>query len=174
MVESFNRRAANDGLFLGIYLSVIFLVSIFSAKMLVLAHIGLLMLLALPFVGIWAIVRFHRNCQGIAPLSVLWMYGILLFLYASLICAIVVYVYMQYIDTDLITNQINETIEAAEKAPTAFSTDFIAQLKQLRDSHMLPSPIQIAMAMLWATSFFGSVLSLLTAIALSIFKKRKH
>ncbi|MGN0232165.1 MAG: DUF4199 domain-containing protein [Muribaculaceae bacterium] len=174
MVESFNRRAANDGLFLGLYLSAIFMASIFSTEVLVLGHIGLLMLLALPFVGIWAIVRFSRSCQGMAQLSVLWMYGILLFLYASLICAIVSYLYMQYIDPDLITNQINGTIEAVEKAPAALNNDFIAQLKQLRDSHMLPSPIQIAMTMLWGTSFFGSVLSLLTAIALSIFKKRKH
>ena len=89
MLKSIYRRGADDGLILGIYFSVMSILSMTTQNMPLLSLASLIMFLLVPFV----LYRFLRKCyvaeHGLSQFSALWMLGILIVPFGSLICVAV-------------------------------------------------------------------------------------
>lgn len=167
-VKSIYRRAADNGLIFGVYLSVLFVMFVLSGKSFLTSLAGLVLLLGIPGV----IFVFLRRCFiaefGKTTISGLWMLGILIFIYASLICGVVTYVYLQYFDPSFIYNQAQAALDIYRSVEEIKGTDLVIGMQRAIEEKLLPTPIQFVFQMIWVTTFFGSLLSLLTALIVRV------
>ncbi|MDD2961421.1 MAG: DUF4199 domain-containing protein [Muribaculaceae bacterium] len=161
MIKSIYRRGADDGLIFGIYLSAIFLCSVIGVGVPILSILSLLLIIALPLLLFKFLRRSFVASNGLSTFSEVWMLGILIFLFGSLICGVVTYVYLQFIEPTFIYDQVNAALDIYKSMPQMKDAEFVKIIQQAIDQHLLPSAIQIVIQMIWFTIFSGSLLSLL-------------
>lgn len=167
-IKSIYRRAADNGLIFGVYLSLLFIMFVFSSESFLMSLVGLVLLLGIP--GI--IFVFLRRCFvaefGKTTISGLWMLGILIFIYASLICGVVTYVYLQYFDPSFIYEQAQAALNVYQSVEEIKGSDIVVGMQRAIEEKLLPTPIEFVFQMIWITTFFGSLLSLLTALIVRV------
>lgn len=125
------------------------------------------MIAGVPFYVYWRLRKGYADEGGTMQVSALWMQGIVMFFCASLIMALAVYVYLQFIDTDYISRLINMTKEMAGRVP-----EYSAMLGEvdLDAVAKIVTPIKLSMELLWMGVFSGSLLSLAEAMIVPIKK----
>lgn len=157
------RRGADDGWKLGLMFIVIFLLNAYSLRFPVLGVPAMLLTLGVPVPAYIWLTRDYRRYPNFRFFSAVWMQGITLFFCASLILALTMYVFMRFIQPGFIYTNVefvmqtyrdmqSEVPEAGQMADT---------LQKMIDNNMLPTPISLAVTMIWTITFFGSLLSLL-------------
>lgn len=164
------REGAYKGVATGIYLTAIFLFTVWSEKSALLSLAGLVMIFGMPFFTYRQMVKIHKKYFCTSDFSSLWMLGISMFIGGSLICALCTYIYLQYVDPGFIYRQAVNAMELYKEIDPRNETGIAETIKTLIDNNMLPSAIEIAVEMLWITTFFGSLLSML----LSVIVRRRH
>lgn len=87
-----------------------------------------------------------------------------------MICALCSYAYLQYIDPDFIYRQTVNAVELYRELDPGNSSGIAEVIDTVIDNNMLPTPIEVAVEMLWMTTFFGSLLSML----LSAIVRKRH
>ena len=125
-VKSIYRRAADNGLIFGVYLSVLFVMFVLSGKFFLTSLAGLVLLLGIPGV----IFVFLRRC----------------FIY----------------------NQAQAALDIYRSVEEIKGTDLVIGMQRAIEEKLLPTPIQFVFQMIWVTTFFGSLLSLLTALIVRV------
>lgn len=162
-IKSVYKRGAEDGLLFGLYISILailfFIMSNYSWASVPL----LLMILGIPFV----IFKFQRRCLkdefGKSDFATLWMLGILISIFGSLICAVTSYVYMEFINHTFMYDQVNIALELYKGIPEFKNSEMVTMLETAVKQHQLPSAIDYVIQMIWLTSFMGSIISLITS-----------
>ncbi len=164
-LKSVYKRGAEYGWKFGLYLSALFFAIVYSSQLPFLAYIGMFLLLLIPFV----VYGFLRRCYilegGTSSFSTLWMLGILIFIYGSLICGIVTYVWLQYVMPNYIYDSAQAFIKLYESMPEMKNSEGLKVMRMAVDQKMLPSAIEFVFNMIWFTTFFGSVLSIFESLA---------
>lgn len=155
---------ANDGLKMGIYLSAMFVLQCIGASNLTLMAFGTIMMLCIPVVAYILLRKGYRDSGGRSTFSAVWLHGILIFLCGSLIMAMVIYIYLRYIDPAFLRNTLSGLIEAYGSIEDEGARQLTDILTTIQDQNLLPSPIQYAFTMIWTCGFFGSILSMILAL----------
>lgn len=157
------KEGANKGVYFGFYLIALFLCMVMSEKENLMSLPALLLLIGIPVFIYKVVSKVHRKYFRAGDFASLWMLGITVFIGGSLICAICTYAYLQYADPEFIERQAENALAIYKDADGFKDSDFIKVLQTAIDNDMLPSPIEVAVELLWMTTFFGSLLSMLIA-----------
>lgn len=160
--ESIYRVAAFQGLMLGVWLSGISACVLAGIRVPLLSFAVLPMLLGLPVIQ----TRFFASVVGInigyARFSVLWMVGIIQFLGASLLCALLTAAYMIIVEPGFLNNYFSEALQIMRQSGMG-NTPNADMLKEAIEMRMIPTPTQYVSMMFWLTSLFGSIMSMVMA-----------
>ncbi len=162
--KSVFRRGADDGFYFGIYLTILFFSMIYSFKVPLLGLVSTIMIIVVPVITYKFLRRYFIEEQGTLRFSVLWMHGIVIFFCGSLILAIVSYVFMRWIQPDIMLSQVQYLIEVYRDSGWARGEEFAGLLEEIIDKNMLPSAISVSMEMVWLGTFSGSLLSMLISL----------
>lgn len=151
------------GAWLGGYLVLRFICSVAGTLSPLFDAMALLMFAFTPFVLYYIMLRYHRENGYLSGFSLLWMMGIMLFFFASLICAIPEYVFYQYINPDYIANAMTQSVKLIEDMGLMQNDETYNQMRQLIEEGTTPTALQMIMSSMWSNVFFGSLLSIVVA-----------
>ena len=151
------------GSYLGLYFIVKFLLATLSLRFAICDVLSALMLVGIPFVLYYLMIRFRRQNGGASFYSLLWMLGILLFFFASMISGLAEYIYYAYIDPQYIHNQVTALLSLLESMPSLQENEMMNLARQGFENGAIPSPIEMVIQTMWANVFFGSLLSMIVA-----------
>lgn len=156
MGTNMKRHAMNFGAIMGLVFSINFLIT--TMKSLAFLQYGFVVVI------IYLVYRFVVHCRenvmdGVMSYgSALW-YVMQLFMYGSMISALVRYVFYMYIKPDFLENQLNETIQALQGTPMAevITGDVYQQTVELM------TPLNMALQAIWVDLILGLLLGLVIA-----------
>lgn len=167
--QSLYALAARDGLIIGAVMVLTFLTLVLSSSAPLLGTVSLVLLCVTPYL-IWRLIRRHWiNRQIPSAFSAVWLTGICIFLFGSIILALGIYVILGMIMPDWIQTQ---TLLAANRLAENPSTVNEAKtIIKIIQSGQLPSPIYVAVSMIWFVGFTGSLWSLIFAFIITRSKR---
>ena len=159
-----NRHAMNFGAIMGVIFSINFLIT--TIKSLALLQYGFVVVI------IYLTYRFAIHCRenvmegSISYGSALW-YVMQLFMYGSMISALVRYLFYMYIKPDFLQNQLNETMQALQGTSVAeiITGDVYQQTMEMM------TPLNMAFQSIWLNLILGLILGLVIA---AIVRKDKN
>lgn len=159
--KSIYRRGADDGFWFGIYLSLLFLAMVSSIYSALAGVATLAMVIAVPFIIFFFLRRSYRADNCTSPFSALWLHGICIFFFGSLLMALTAYVYLRFINPAYITNIVDMAIEVYGSVDSPDAHEMVSLLQKAKDSHILPTAGGTAVQVIWAGVFSGSLLSMI-------------
>lgn len=162
--KSVFKRGADDGLWVGLYMSVLVIAMMYSLKSVLAGLVGLAMFVSVPVALYMLLRRSYRADFGMTRFSELWMQGICTFFFGGLIMALTLYVFLNFIEPGYVYRMVGVAIDTYRQVGTADAVEIADTLQKLVDGNMLPSPIMIAVDMIWTVTFTGSLLSLLLSL----------
>lgn len=165
-------RAARIGPVAGAYFTAVFLCAAYSGMHPLLSVLTLAMLLSVP----WLLYRrLKGTCSAVARVrtSVLWTEGVYSFLFGGLVMALLVYVWLRYVDPGYMHRQLQLATELMRQYPQAVSADMRRAMESALEQDRLPGAIQMAMSLFWVVTFTGAVLSLPVAFITSKIKSSR-
>lgn len=171
--KSVYRRGADDGLFFGIYLIIMFFASAFSMAVPFAGLLSIILLLGVPFLIYRFLRRSYVNDNGTTQFSALWVQGITTFFCGSLISGIVAFIYMRWINPDFILSQVQALIDVYMTTDWVEGKEIAEVLKKMIANNMLPTPINIVIESIWLAVFTGSILSMILSIVVQTRKIKK-
>ena len=172
-IKNIYARGADDGLWMGLYLTLVFGVTGISLYVGVLNLVALVLMAGVPFMAFYFLRRTHKATYGMTLLSALWMQGIVMFACASLIFGLLSFIYLRWIDPDFFVRVLTLGIEYYSRIEAEGADAVADELRMILDGGALPNASTIVMVWMWLTMFGGAVLSLvLSAIVKSVGVKR--
>ena len=133
--KSVYKRGADDGLFFGIYLIIMFFSSAFSMAVPFAGLLSIILVLGVPFLIYRFLRRSYVNDSGTTQFSALWVQGITTFFCGSLISGIAALVYMQWVNPDFISfHCLSSKHSFAIPANFAAGCSFISERNILLDA----------------------------------------
>lgn len=173
-VKEVLKYASEKGVIMGMYLTAMSACVLLSLSFPSLPGALVPLTLCCP-VMLWMLLRpLARNNPGDAAVSSLWLAGIYIFIFATLICGLLSASYLLFLHPGFIGEYMAASIASVEASPMAPA--FAEQLEIMRtaqERHLLPSPMEFTVTMMWATAFFGSVVSLLVALFMNLVYRRR-
>lgn len=157
------RRGADDGSVMGIYLSVMFIMMVCTIYSLLASVVFMVMALAVPFIIFFFLRRSYRADNCTTTFSGLWLHGICIFFFGTLLMALTSYVYLRFINPAYITTVIEMAKELYASVGTEDAKQMVAMMQKLQDSHMLPTCGKVAVEIIWFGVFTGSLLSMIVS-----------
>lgn len=161
--KSVFRRGAEDGIWFGLYLSVLFFLSAIAINYPLLGHIATFMALAVPVYTFMTLRRGFIENGYFYTFSEVWTHGLTLFLCGSLIMALTMVVYMTWINPSFIFDQCQLAITAYKQIGGEMGNQVADTLETAMKQHLLPSPISLAGNLISLGVFSGSILSMILA-----------
>ena len=158
------RRGADNGFMLGIYLSVMFVISALNLSVPFAGLLSLAMALGVPAIIYTFLRRSFVKDNGLTQFSSLWMQGIVAFFCGTLIMALTAYIYMQWLSPGFLLEQMTAAIESYKAIDHEQSRKAAEILQKIIDNNLMPTPIQIAIQMIWLGVFTGSLLSIVVSL----------
>lgn len=158
--KSVYRRGAGDGVYLGAVLTALYFSTAYSFMIPGLGLLSLMLIVAVPAL-IFVLLRrtFISDC-GTTAYSALWMHGIMIFLCGAAISSAIAVVHMQWFEPDLLLKQMRMLIDTYNSTDWPQAKEIAHTLQLAIDNHMLPTPINMTIDMLWLIVFTGSMLSM--------------
>lgn len=167
-IKSVYKYAAEAGVPLGLYLTLISGCFLLSVKYEFLSMLIFPLVIVFPFVLGGFMRRLARVEPAYARFSPMWLFGIYSVLSGTLICALFSALYLMFVDPSFMVVYVENAIATIEASPMAGQyASTVDMMRQAIDNHMLPSGLQLVTTMGWFTCFSGSILSLFLALILS-------
>lgn len=162
-VKSIMQLAMEYGTYLGLFFIVKFMINIFVLQVPFLSIIMVLMLIAIPVITYYQIRRF---CDIVAQRSVarIWLFGIYLFFFASLLSGAAEYVYYRYINPDFLFQQQQQMESLLNGMYQQKGGEIFANMQATLAESGVQTPIEAVFSGIWGTVFFGSLYSLILAL----------
>lgn len=165
-------RAGRIGPVAGVYFTVLFLCAAYSGMHPLLSIITLVLFLSVP----WLLYR-RLSATAAAVTRVrtvtLWTEGIYSFLFGGLIMALLVYVWLRFVDPGYMHNQLELAAQLMREYPQSASPELKHAVEAVLEQGTLPGAIQMAMSLFWTVTFTGAVLSLLVAYIIAKVKSSR-
>lgn len=161
--RSVYRRGADDGFMMGIYLSVLFIAAVSSIYSALATVACIVMAIAVPFMTFFFLRRSYRSDNCRSTFSALWLQGICIFFFGSLLMALTSYIFLRFINPDYITTVLDMAKEIYSSVNTEDALQMVAAIQKAQDSHLVFTPRQIAVEIIWAGVFTGSLLSMVVS-----------
>ncbi|HIS11071.1 MAG TPA: DUF4199 domain-containing protein [Candidatus Avibacteroides excrementipullorum] len=156
------------GLYMGIFWAVKFVFFPLGFSYPVFSFIFLLLTIMVPFVGAWFVKKIRDGVlDGRLGFWQAFLLSTNIYMYASLIAAIVHFIYFRFIDNGFILNSYLESVNQMQEL--LGSGEAAANIEMLKANVELMgtlSPIQIVFSLLSNNVVFGLFISLLAAVFL--------
>ncbi len=162
--RSIYKCAAEWGLPFGLYIACMGVASIYTDYFAPLSIIFILMIMATPLVVYYFQRRRFIEDDGFTEYAGLWMLGILLFIFGSVIASFIIYLVLQYFRPDFMYEQARMVINAYSKIPQVSDSEVLRVLQRMVHEKLLPTPIEAVFNAFWFITFFGSLVSAITAL----------
>ncbi|MDE7025272.1 MAG: DUF4199 domain-containing protein [Paramuribaculum sp.] len=172
MNSNFNRYALQSplhigalrGMYLGVWLSIMFMLTMLGDQLPLASLLFLLMALAIPvLVYRWLRSTFVTD-GGFTTLSGLWMQGIVMFGGGALVSTTVAVAYFRWVNPHYVIDMVIRMIEIYKDSSMDGAARIATTLQSMVDAGMLPTAQDVALEMFWLTMFGGSVLSLFASL----------
>ena len=134
-------------------------------------RVSTIMLLFVPLVVFFMMRKFSNQNEGGSYFSQLWMMGILLFFFASLISGLAQYIYYVYINPEYIKSQLSAAVTLLESLNMTSDPSLLEAVKTGLEQGNIPSPMAVVIQQMWVNVFFGSLLSAVMAWLVSVWFK---
>ncbi|MDE6395709.1 MAG: DUF4199 domain-containing protein [Muribaculaceae bacterium] len=159
--RSLYALAAGDGLVVGLIMVATFLTMVLTPQYSLFGPLSLVLMCFTPYLA-WRYVRKHWIARQIpSSFSAVWLTGICIFLFGAIILALGIYIILGLIFPGWIEAQ---TLVAAERLASAPETyEQSRTIMEILRQGLLPSPISVAVSMIWLVGFTGSLWSLIFA-----------
>jgi hypothetical protein len=152
------KYAADYGFILAGYIAVFFILDYLFPKNGIVNILNMLGFLGTPIVCFILAKRYRdRGCNGIIRFGQAWTFGLLLFVFTSLIMAVLYYVRFQFLQPDYITESFNLSLQMMEqmKYPQEYLDAMI--------DFGAPSAFLFTLTYLWIYIVGGALLFLIVA-----------
>lgn len=158
------RIGAEDGLKMGpLMILCLFLCGLTTYQ--VWAFVPALASLLAPPVALYLMMNRTRQRYGMqCTFSALWLEGICTFFFGSLLMALFCYVALRFIWPGFIAHQVDAIVSTYSTIDSAQARDIASTMDKARKSGLIPSPIDIALELVYIGVFSGSVLSMIFAL----------
>lgn len=171
--RSIYERAASNGLWMGIYFSILFLAMVGSMKWGVLNLVVMTLFFATPYLIFMQMRRTHVAAHGMETVAGLWMQGILTFCCGSLLLCATSYLFLRWGYSDFMYDSCVQILEAYNSTPDLPRDEIYNIAQSIVNNRFVIRPADIAVAYFWMGSFSGSILSLILALIVKRTKIRK-
>lgn len=159
--KSLYARAAVCGLPLGAVNSLAATMFLYSDKVPLLSYVAMALMLCLPcMVHRYESAALREDADGM-DLPGLWMMGILMTVYGSLITGLVSYVEMEWLRPQYVYEQVQTAIDTLSQLPNdQFGGELLTEMRRAVDENLLPRPIEVVVNMFCMSVMAGSFVSL--------------
>lgn len=173
MTKSIYKYAAEAGIPVGLYFTLEYICIFFGNRFPPLSTLFLLLFVSFPFL-LWRLMKKLVALQpGYRKYSSLWLYGIYVIIFGTLISSLFSALYLTFINPGFITDYVTETIATIEQLPDpAVHAASIDVMQRALDNHLLPNRMEFVAATGWSSCFFGSILSMFLALLVSRQKRK--
>lgn len=165
MSKSIYKYAAEAGVPIGMYLTLM------SACLLMSLRVEILSMLVFPLMACFPLVlgmmmkRIATQEPAYMKVSALWLGGIYTVIFGTLICSLFSGIYLLFVDPGFVNSYINHAITTIESSPMAVEYQATTSLmREAMDAHILPTGMEFVSTMGWLTCFAGSILSLVLSV----------
>lgn len=158
--RSVYRRGADDGLWFGLYLSVMFIAMACSLDVPILSLVFLLMAAGVPVATYRSLKKSFRIDEGRSSFSALWLHGICMFFFGSLLLSVTVYVFLRFIHPEYIPELVRTAYEYYSTSGSPSAHEIADVLRAIQDNRLYPTAGGVAVEMIWLAVFTGSLLSM--------------
>ncbi|HIX27488.1 MAG TPA: DUF4199 domain-containing protein [Candidatus Barnesiella excrementigallinarum] len=163
------------GVYMGLYFVVKFIFEVWSMDSFFCNAVALAMLLCVPVFVYFVMNKYHTQIGESCYFSQLWMMGIFLFFFTSLISSLAQYIYYVYINPDYIKLQFQSAVELMDAwGVMANDPSLLESVKEGLDKGNVPSPMSVVLERIWVNLFFGSLLSAAVAGLVRMRFNSKH
>lgn len=168
MVEEKNniqRQAMLFGTYMGIFWMLKFVLFPLGMTIPFLAMAFILLTLAVPFLGLYY-ARMYRNrfCGGGISIGQAFIFTWMMYLFASLLAALIHYIYFAFIDNGFVINQCEAQIVVIEQTNMPGMEETIELLKESLNNIKSLSAIDITMQLLSQNAFIALLMAIPTAL----------
>lgn len=127
--------------------------------------LGLALFVGVPY-AVWRMLRRGWVTGRVpATFSAVWLHGICIFLFGSLIMALIMYATLKYLSPNWI--EIQTEALAAQMASEPQMSAQAGMLMEAAQSGRLPSAIYMSVTTIWLVAFTGSMWSMIFAFVLT-------
>lgn len=165
MNKSIYKYAAEAGLPVGLYLTLMAILLFVSIKIESATSLIFLLAAGFPFLLGYRMRRIAIAEPAYMKVSALWLGGIYTVIFGSLICALFSGIYLVFVDPGFINAMVMSAVYSLEGSPVAPEhSATISLMRDAVDAHLLPTGMEFVSTMGWLTCFSGSVLSLILSL----------
>lgn len=158
--KSVYMLGAEDGLLMGPLMTAAIVLCGMSTYYAWVSIPALVCLFAVPVLAYFRLAYGYRKGGCRMSFSGLWLRGICMFFFGSLILAAVVFVLLRWFDPGFVIHQIDKSIEIYNSMGNKEMADTLAVVKK---SEMLPTALDMSLMLIYIAVFSGSILSLIYA-----------
>lgn len=163
--RSVYRIGAEDGLIMGPLLAVTVVLMGATTYVPGLFFLAIAAMIAVPTVAYMLLARAYRADRAQSTFSALWLQGICMFFFGSLIMAVIAYASMRWLCPTFIYDQIETVVKAYGSLDNADARAIAATLQKAAETRSLPTPIEVSLEMIYMAVFSGSLLSMVLSLA---------
>lgn len=169
--KSVYTLGAEDGLILG---PVMAAAIVLCGASLYIAWTSLPAIAAFIAVPVIAYIRLAR-AQRVQPstFSGIWLQGICMFFFGGLIASVVAFASLRWWAPGFLGQMLDSAIAVYGQINNADVARMVDTLNKIKEMHALPSPLDVALELLYFAVFTGSILSMVYALIIRNLFKRK-
>lgn len=130
-------------------------------------------MIAVPSAAWFMLARTFDRGTGISTFSALWLQGICMFFFGGLLMAVAAYAAMRWICPSFIVDQMNTIISLYGSLSDPDARQVADTLQKMLDAKAIPTPIDIALELLYAAVFSGSILSMVLSALVRAIRRRR-
>ena len=154
-----------NGARFGLLLAVFYALAFGSAYVPPLNFPALLCLLVLPAALYLRMRHDFRASGGKHTVGTLWLNGLLTVTGGAVLAAVPEVIFLKWIDPTFLPGQIDTMAQALASSSEPQTQQFASDLQNAINNGFTVSPIIFTMSTLWSITFVGSILALISGIA---------
>jgi heme/copper-type cytochrome/quinol oxidase subunit 2 len=172
--STLQEYAMRYGTAMGIFWACKFVLFPLGMNMPLLLVFFFILTLAVPVLG-YVFARKYREqqCEGTLNFSKAYIFTIFMYIFASLLVAVIHYFYFRYMDNGLIVNTYQGMIDQMTAISTEEMRVSLEQFSKALDVISSLTPLEITMQLLTQNVFYCSMLAIPTALLVMRNKKKQ-
>ncbi len=163
--RSVYRLGAENGLTMGPLLALTAVLMGATTYVPGLFFLAVAAMIAVPATAYVMLAKAYKARPAQSTFSALWLQGICMFFFGSLIMAVVAYICMRWLCPSFVSDQVSTVVAAYGSLDDPDAQAVASTLQKAADSHSLPTPIEISLELIYMAVFSGSLLLMVLSLA---------
>lgn len=119
---------------------------------------------AVPTLAYMFMARTYARQPELSTFSALWLQGICMFFFGSLIMALAVYVAIRFFCPTFMADQVANFITLYSTIDDPAAVQAVEMMETIQKQGIMPSPIEVALELVYGAVFSGSLLSMVFSL----------